>query len=107
MKKVIEQRTDVLGGYSSHTLAELTARLQAKLDDLTPEQRETAKFTIDTRQESYSDSVYADLYMVYKRLETDEEETKREANELQRKLATEARDRQEFERLQSKYGSKE
>lgn len=105
MKKLTTVSVQVFGRHDGpYTRGQLIAFLDEHLEVLSEDERKTAKFEMDEYGYAYDDNTYHAVFMRYQRLETDEEEQKREAEEAHYSIVQLARERAEFERLLKKFG---
>lgn len=100
MKKLVEDSEQVLSRYTSLNRDEMIVMMDEALENLTPEERETARFEIDEYSYPYDSNVYFALFVKWKRLETNEEEQKRKDSAAARELA----ELENYKRLKKKFG---
>lgn len=103
MKKKVGVSESVMSRYEPRSRDEMIELLDAAIARLPEASRSSARFEIDIENYSYDETDYPRLFIKYDRLETDEEEAKREAAEAQALAAQEARDKADFERLSAKF----
>jgi hypothetical protein len=103
-KQLVPDSEQLMACYDDRTRDEMIKMMDEALAALPEDQRASAMFSIDTYSAPYDDSTYCALFMEFKRLETDEEEAKREADEKRFKDQQVKRDRAEFERLKKQFG---
>lgn len=89
-------------GFPPGRLLEFAAWLQAIINEIPEECRESAEIEIDSTS-SYYDSHYAQVQVTYRRPETDKEWDDRKADVMRRVHEAEALERQALERLKAKY----
>lgn len=104
MKKLIGDATQLVSRYDVYTRDQLVQLIDSALANLPPNSRPSATFEIDEYGHAYESVAYHALFMKWQRLETDQEEQKREAHEAKWKELQQARDRAEFERLSKQFG---
>lgn len=103
MKKLVSDSKEVMGRYDSRTRAGMIKMMDDALASLPEDQRKTAEFEIDVYNHDYDPNDYYALFVKFKRLETDAEETKREAQEALYAAQRLAAERKEYERLKKQF----
>ena len=87
------------GDWPKLDACEFMAWFHGKIEDVPEESRDSLTINIDS-----SDSGYAFIEFVYKRMETDAEEAMREQSALSREELIRKQELSELARLQAKYG---
>ena len=103
MKKLLEDRTEIAGRWDEFTRDKLVERIDKALDQLSNEQRLTATFGVDIECYPYDDGEYPKLFVKFKRLETDAEETYREAEDKKWEEKHAENERLQYEYLAKKF----
>ena len=101
MKKYVEDKRAITGMYVTWTVQDFITRIESMFAKL-PDAHAQMNARIEMVDVGFHDAEYK-LFLVYPRLETDEEEREREAAEAcwkQQRVHFEAR---EYERLKSKF----
>lgn len=102
-KRVIAKMVEVDIKYDLEgTLSEVIKALEKYVDKYGPD----ATLEIDDDVREYGER-YTHATITVNRQETDEEQTARESMEAARKAAVDAREREQWEKLNAKYGKKE
>lgn len=104
MKKLIGDSTQIMAKYDVYTRDQLVALFDEEIARLPADQQASATFEIDEYGHEYDSTRYHALFMKWQRLETDQEEQKREAQEAAWKEKQRVRDLVEFDRLKKQFG---
>ena len=104
MKKLISDSKQLMSRYDTKTREKMIEMMDDALASIPPDQRDTAEFEIQSYSHDYDPNDYYALFLVFKRLETDIEEKKRETWETRNSKEQEKREQQEYKRLQKKFG---
>lgn len=104
MKKTVADSKQVVSRYENFTRGELVMLLDGQISGLPAEQRDSVNFSIESYRYPHAGSEHFALFMNFKRPETDEEETRRKAQEAAELGHRQKRDRDEYERLKKQFG---
>lgn len=104
MKKLISDSKQLMSRYDTKTREKMIEMMDDALSLIAPDERDTAEFEIQSYSYDYDPNDYYALFLVFKRLETDAEEKKRETLEAKNAKDQEKREQQEYKRLQKKFG---
>ena len=86
------------------TLDEFIQTLKDNVEELPEECRASVRFDLGVENYAYDPNNYHLLFMTFERLETDDEEALREAQEQAWKESEETQARAQFEALQKRFG---
>jgi hypothetical protein len=98
MKKFVGDRKEMFSRWDSYSLEDLIATCTAAVQELS-EGAVHPLFTIDMRGDGYNPAEYPYLILSFQRLETDEEEHKREEREAETKERQRVHDLAQYKRL--------
>lgn len=103
-RKIVNREENIFGEYHGHNIKELNDTCASAIAKyVLPEFAETAQFNIQKYHHPYDESTYVGFFLIYKDYEKNDERLVREAKEEQYKIAQEAREHAEFQRLSKKF----